>query len=210
MPLIVLEGIDGVGKTTQLVRLTAALRRARMQPLTVREPGTSMLGKDVREVLMRHNSMNRWSKFCLFMAARAQTWEELVRPALAKGQIVLMDRFVSSTAVYQFVAKGIRRQDNKSDWGIFHQMHNRVCDGYHPDLTLLLDADPKVCWERAGDRGRDTMDGDVAWLTKLRDGYLSEYHYHRESSDWRVVDANRAESTVYRQLHDIVWEKYNL
>lgn len=132
---IVLDGIDGVGKSTQLKRLAAALRRRGKRVLTVVDPGDTALGKTLRSILLGHRSrMAPATEALLYAASRAQLVEERVRPALKKGVWVLSDRYSTATLAYQGalgMSKGLAGVCRFAE------------DGVRPDLTLLLDCPPK-------------------------------------------------------------------
>jgi dTMP kinase len=130
--LIVFEGAEGAGKTTQLGRLSARLAGARIPYLAVREPGGTPVGDEIRQLLLHaDHEMTSRTEALLFMASRAELVERLVRPALASGKIVLADRFFLSTYAYQSAARGLDEKDVRVA-NIF------ATGGLVPDLTILL------------------------------------------------------------------------
>ncbi|MBD0866658.1 MAG: dTMP kinase [Rhodobacteraceae bacterium] len=140
------EGIDGVGKSTQARLLAAYLQGQHHDVALTREPGGSR-GADIIRELLLNGGPDRWSvetEICLFTAARRDHMERLIQPALAKGRIVICDRFADSTRVYQGLSRGNLRP-------LVDALHSRLI-GREPDLTLLLDMDPQTALARALDR----------------------------------------------------------
>ncbi len=136
------EGPDGSGKSTQLVRLVEACRAAGLEVCHVREPGGTAVGEQIRGVLLDRNSdMTPHCEMLLFMASRAQLVEERIRPALAKGQVVIADRFVSSTYAYQGSGGGIPAEHIKA-------VADVAVRGRYPDLVLIFDVDGATAAKR--------------------------------------------------------------
>jgi dTMP kinase len=131
-----LEGVDGCGKSTQMAAAAAALRTAGVAEIvTVREPGDTNLGELARAFLLQHQlaaPIDPWAEALVFMAARAQLLREVILPALARGALVLADRFVDSTLAYQGGGRGL-------DQHALREMHRVACGDVWPDLTILLD-----------------------------------------------------------------------
>lgn len=153
--LITMEGVEGSGKSTQLLRLSERLRSLNL-PLTVsKEPGGTPLGRDLRRLILEpHPSGDAWSpeaELLLFYADRAQHLAQVVRPALADGRVVLVDRFEDSTRAYQG-AQGVA--DTALD-----RLHDLVVGRLRPHLTLLLDLDPEQSLQRVVVRNLALGDG---------------------------------------------------
>jgi len=130
--LIVFEGGEGSGKSTQLRRLSAALARLEVSHVCLREPGGTPLGTEVRRVLLdRASDITPRAEAMLFMASRAQLVEREVRPALARGDVVLLDRFFLSTYAYQVAGHGLPEEEVRA-------ANRFATGGLVPDLTLLL------------------------------------------------------------------------
>lgn len=146
--LLVLEGGDGVGKTTQLPLVAAALRAAGHTVVTVREPGQTQVGLRVRELLLHPESViSPATEVMLFLAARAQVVAEVIRPALQAGSWVLADRFFVSTYAYQIAGHGL------DDAGV-RAANALATGGLVPDLTLLLTLSPDAARARRATRGQ--------------------------------------------------------
>jgi dTMP kinase len=131
--LITLEGLDGSGKTTQIKRLAAWLARRGMEPVILRQPGSTATGDRIREILLdsRSASVVPMTEMALMFADRAQAIAEVIQPALDAGKIVVCDRFTDSTEAYQ----GGGRQLGSE---VVLELHRLICGGLQPDLTLLL------------------------------------------------------------------------
>jgi len=141
---ITIEGIEGSGKSTQLLRLSERLRRLELPLVVSKEPGGTNLGREVRRLLLeRHPSGETWcadAELLLFYADRAQHLEAVIRPALSEGKVVLVDRFEDSTRAYQGASGvGETAMDRLSDL---------VLRGLRPNLTVMLDMDPEASLQR--------------------------------------------------------------
>lgn len=169
MPLITLEGLDGSGKSTLAQGLVEALRERGATITLLREPGGTALGERVRGLLKGYEpgvAVGDMAELLLFNAARAQLLDELVRPALERGELVLLDRYVDSTFAYQAAGRGLDEETVRA-----------VCaaatSGTTPDLTLLLVVSARVRLQRLGVReGDDRIEqaGD-AFFERVRRGY---------------------------------------
>jgi dTMP kinase len=193
--LIVLEGIDGCGKTTQAGRLAEALSKYRKVE-RLREPGGTVVGEKIRELLANpdHAEMTARAELLLFMAARAQLAEEKIGPALRGGLIVLLDRYYHSTAAYQGGASGL---------GV-----SKVLDLVDtlrfpkPDLVVLLDLDPTEAAKRM-DRSKDRIEArgaDFQW--KVRSTFLKMARDDRKR--FRVIDASKTPDEVHDAILRVV------
>lgn len=191
---ISLEGIDGSGKSTQGRRLAETLR-AKGHPVTLtREPGGSPGAEEIRRLVLEGH-VDRWSaetEILLFTAARRDHLEKTVRPALARGEIVISDRFADSTRIFQ----GITRGDLSDTVDRLHAL----MIGVEPDLTLLFDLDPTIGLSRANARAGKELrfeDMGLAFQQKARAGFLALAASHPR---FRVIDADSDEDTVARRV----------
>ena len=175
------EGIDGSGKSTQARRLAEALRGAGREVVLTREPGGSAGAEQIRKLLLE-GAGERWSpetEVLLFTAARRDHLERVIAPALARGAVVISDRFADSTRIYQ----GVGRADLRP---IVDELH-RLVIAQEPDLTLLIDIDPATGLARAGARGGGETRFESFGLDlqeRLRAGFLA---LAREAPDRVVV-----------------------
>ena len=168
-PLFIsLEGIDGSGKSTQSRHLAEWLRAKGRDPVLTREPGGAPGAEEIRRLLVE-GAPERWSpetEILLFTAARRDHLERLIRPSLAEGQDVVTDRFADSTRVYQGATRGDLR-------GLVDRIHDAAI-AVEPDLTLILDMDPKTALTRglARGSGEDRFeDFGLGFQEALRDGF---------------------------------------
>ncbi len=168
---ISIEGGDGTGKSTQIQLLCDWLRKQGAEVVLCRDPGTTRLGESVRELLLhRHDlSMGRTSEMLLYMAARAQMTEEVIRPALEQRKTVVSDRYLLSNVVYQG-----RRALSSQPW----EVGLVATGGLLPDVTLVLDVPLEVAASRM-QRPLDRMEqqGD-AFHARVRQGFLDEASQH--------------------------------
>ncbi|MDP3044040.1 MAG: dTMP kinase, partial [Bacillota bacterium] len=169
MTFIVFEGIDGVGKTTQINLLQDRLTAAGLRVLVTREPGGTRLGEIIRGVLLNpvHSEMAPETESLLYVAARAQFVREVVRPALADGMVVLSDRYADSTLAYQ----GYGRRLDVARLG---EINGLATGDLHPALTVLLDLPVEAALARTGAKERDRLEQETgAFYQRVRDGYLA-------------------------------------
>ena len=140
------EGGEGAGKSTQVARLAQRLREAGREVVTVREPGGTSLGEDVRR-WVRGVNVSRVTELLLFAAARAELVATAIRPSLERGAVVIADRYADSTTAYQGYGRGI-------DLEVVRAVNNAATGGLTPDLTLLLDLPTEEGLARAGVHGQ--------------------------------------------------------
>ncbi len=148
---ITFEGGEGSGKTTQLKALLTHLRSLDRDVLETRDPGGTAIGNQVRGLLLdgENARMAALAELFLYEASRAQLVQEVIRPALAAGRIVLCDRFTDSTVAYQGYGRGLDRD-------LIGRLNHLAANGLRPDLTLLLDLDPAVGLARVSKRLTDS------------------------------------------------------
>lgn len=164
------EGIDGSGKSTQARMLADALRSAGQTVVLTREPGGSAGAEDIRRLVLE-GAADRWSpetELLLFTAARRDHLEKTIQPALARGDVVICDRFADSTRIYQ----GLTRGDLRAS---VDQLHNLMI-GVEPDLTILIDIDPAIGLSRAVARAGAEQrfeDMGLGVQQRARDGFLA-------------------------------------
>jgi dTMP kinase len=163
---ITFEGGDGAGKTTLIEKVYAYLEKVGQRVVQTRAPGGTAIGSAIRHLLLEKHPapMSSRCELLLFLADRAQHVDEVIRPALDNHQIVLCDRFNDSTLAYQGSARGF---ENK--W--LQKLLGFACDDLTPDLTLYLDLDPEIGFERAqkGRLGKDRIESEnLAFHRKIR------------------------------------------
>lgn len=200
---ITFEGGEGVGKSTQIARLAEVLRAAGHRVVETREPGGSPGAEAVRHVLLSGAAepFGPRMEALLFGAARADHLDQLIRPALARGEVVLCDRFMDSSRVYQGVTGWL-------DPRFMRVVENAAVAGTRPDLTLILDLDPAEGLRRAAERR-----GEGAAADRFEKETLDIHRRRREAflaiaraepDRCRVVDAARGVDEVAEAVSDIV------
>lgn len=144
---ISVEGADGTGKSTQIKRVAEALKERGAEVVLTREPGGTEVAEMLRTIVLNPDiEINVRTETLLYIAARADHIEKVIKPALAAGKIILCDRFSDSTLVYQGIVKGLPLNE-------LEQLTSFAVDGVMPDITILLDADPKDLLGRREERG---------------------------------------------------------
>ena len=196
------DGVDGVGKSTQSRAFCQWLRELGRDVVNCRDPGSTELGEALRKIVLEDHGtpLHRRSEMLLYMAARAQLVEEVIRPALDAGKDVVCDRFLLANVVYQGHAGGL---DVDDVW----QIGQLATANIEPDLTILLDMDADSAACRIN-REKDRMESQgLDYLRRVRDGYLAEA---RRRPDWIVViDAAREADLVHAEIRHTVealWE----
>ena len=170
--LISFEGSEGSGKTTQISRLAMLLNDAGYETIVTREPGGTEIGEQVRYLLKHHNvdeQMFPETELLLFAASRAQLVREVILPAVEEGKVVLCDRFLDSTTVYQ----GVARRVNEDPVRIINDF---AVGNFMPDLTIVLDVPAEVGMQRIKTRASDLPDRmeqeNIGFYKLVREGYL--------------------------------------
>lgn len=197
---LTLEGDDGVGKSTQADLLASWLEQRGCTVLRVHEPGGTRLGEKIRTLLLdrEDDAMTPLAELLLFEAARAQVMDEVIEPTLARGEVVVCDRFTDSTLAYQ----GYGRELGAS---LVRSTNDLACGGRYPDRTLLLVLDDDVARERvesrsadgAGDRMESAGD---AFRMRLRAGF--DEIAAAEPERVRIVDANGSVEQVHERIRE--------
>jgi dTMP kinase len=201
---ITLEGPEGSGKTTQIKALEEHLRSQGRDVVTTREPGGTPIGDQVRAVLtnLENTAMQPRTEILLFLAARAQLVEEVIRPQTLAGKLVISDRYADSTLAYQGYGHGYDR-------ALLRQLLEFATGCLWPDLTLLLDVDPEIGLKRKKTGGEwNRLDAyAVAFHQRVRAGYLELAAL--EPARWVVIDAARPPEDVQKAIRRAVEEKIN-
>jgi dTMP kinase len=204
---ITLEGGEGAGKSTQVTRLAASFKAAGLPVLTTREPGGSKGAEAIRKLVVegKAEDWNPTTEALLFMAARYDHLETLIKPALTRGDAVLCDRFFDSTYVYQGIAKGVG-----TDW--LMQLYSLLYGNLAPDLTLLLDLDPRLGLARASSRGESAETRfekmELEFHQQLRDGFLALAKANPERIS--IVDAAQTPDSMHRQIIAAINQRFGL
>jgi dTMP kinase len=169
------EGMDGSGKTTQMRRLAARLRAIGRAVVETAEPGGTPIGSKIRAILL--DSANQElcpnAELLLYFASRAQNVDEVIRPALKRGDVVLSDRFTDSSLAYQGHGRGLGAENVLA-------LDRIACRGLKPDLTILVDIDPETSLARAHTRNRSTDGRETRMDEQSPEFHRTVYEaYHR-------------------------------
>lgn len=179
------DGVDGTGKSTQIRLLAEALRAQGREVVTCRDPGSTALGERLREILLHHHGtlIHRRSEMLLYMASRAQLVEEVIRPALAAGKVVISDRYLLANVVYQAHGGGL-------DAGDVWRVGEVTVAGVMPRLVFLLDMPAEEAAKRI-QRQPDRMEAQgLEYLERVRQGFLTEAK--RLGGSVAVIDARQS------------------
>ena len=198
---ITFEGLDGCGKSTQLEKLAAALRLRRIDVVTTREPGGTVIGERIRSLLLdsRTRGLASHAEMAMMVASRAQLTAEIIRPELRAGRWVLCDRYVDSTEAYQGAGRELGTES-------VLQLHRLLCRDLWPDLTILMDSDVNNSVQRARQRNRAASGVDEnrferesrAFFQRVHAGYMEIAR--RESQRVVVIDARPPIDVVHEEI----------
>jgi len=202
---ITLEGPEGSGKSTQARLLVEALQQLGQAVLPTREPGGTPIGEQIRDVIhsLKNTDMQERTEILLFQASRAQLVEQVIRPHLIKGGVVVCDRYADSTLAYQGYGYG---RD-------LVQLRNLIAfatGGLQPDLTLLLDLDAETGLKRRLSGGEwNRLDAlDLAFHQRVRAGY---HHLAQASPErWAIIDADRPIESVQADIQQVVFGRLGI
>ena len=201
---ITLEGIDGTGKSTQARRLAAYLSKRGIPALLTREPGGTKVGEQIRRLLLspKITKMSSLTELTLMYAAREQHLEEVVRPALARGRVVISDRYNDASFAYQGYGRMLGAQTVRA-------LDRIICGRTQPDLTLLLDLDPQTSLSRA--RKRNTRNRvkntrfenhGLKFQKRVRAGYLALAR--QQPRRIKLIQADRPVAEIEAEIDKVV------
>ncbi len=193
---ITLEGVDGAGKSTHIPFITELLRKGEREVVVTREPGGTVLGERLRELLL-HESMHPETETLLMFAARREHIEQVIEPALARGAWVLSDRFTDASFAYQHGGRGVAADKIRS-------LEYWVQGILQPDMTLLFDVPVAVsCQRLAGARDPDRFEQESStFFERIRSAYLQRAADFPERI--RLIDGNRTLEEIRITLDDII------
>ena len=205
---ITFEGIEGSGKSTQITLLAEHLSEHKIPFISTREPGGSAIGKKIRKLLLstENTEITSRTELLLYAADRAQHVEQVVKPALAEGKIVLCDRFSDATIAYQGYARGL-------DLELIHSLNSLATGGIKPDLTFLIDCPVETGIGRAIKRGEAESSDEMrfekealSFHRKVLEGYkqIAKNEPERVS----VIDGSMPISTIHNSIIKLFSKRY--
>lgn len=196
---ITFEGTDGCGKTTQIEMLKDYFEKQGRTVLLTREPGAKGLGTKLREILLNYDG--EVSPVCesfLFLADRAQHVDTIIKPAVARGEIVLCDRHTDSTVAYQGYGRELDIEQIK-------MLNNIATSGLKPDLTFIFDIDIDTAQKRVG-KNKDRMESaGIEFFKRVRNGYLEIAK--QEPERVKILDGSKSIETIHNELLEILQTK---
>ena len=203
--LISFEGPEGSGKSTQISRLAAHFQKTGREVVTTREPGGTEIGEQIRNIIVhksKGDEMCAETELLLFTAARAQVVREVIAPALVRGAVVLTDRYLDSSTVYQGIGRNLAADP-------VSQINRFAVGNVMPDLTLVIDVPTEVGLARIRQRASDLPDRmereNIAFFKKIREGYL----FLAKSMPDRVVviDGTLSPDAIEKKIWAVVKER---
>ena len=197
------EGIEGCGKTTQIALLSEYLTQRSIPHTITREPGGTAVGEGIRRILLNSETIHLTvaAELLLFYASRSQNIEEKIKPALARSEIVICDRYYHASMAYQGYGRGIPLD-------FIGKLTDLVCADYRPDITILLDIEPEVGLSRARARNhaRSENEGrfeaeDLEFYSRIRDGYLE---MASEDERMQLIYADRPIERIHKHILQVL------
>jgi len=207
---ITFEGGEGVGKSTQVKRLAAALGQHSIEAVRTREPGGTPKAEAVRAFILqgRSESWGPGAEAVLFAAARLDHVNQLVAPNLEQGRWVISDRFSDSTRAYQGLTGGV-------DTKLIDALEVLALNGHTPDLTVVLDMDPELAFRRVRERETEAVlaetgdrfeKEDLDWHKRLRESFLEIAKKNPERCV--VIPANQSEDALHQEIWDLLLRRF--
>ena len=204
---IVIEGIDGCGKTTQIEEISKWLPKSGLlykdsKLIKTREPGGSLLGKKLRRLILDNNENYKPSSLAellLYSADRAEHVSKIISPALKKNDWVISDRFSASTLAYQGYGRNINLD-------IIKNIESIVCQGEYPDITFFLEISPKDSILRRKNKIPDRIESEgIKFLEKVNEGFK----LIAKEKNWKVISASQNIKTISDQIKETLIEKFS-
>ena len=204
---IVIEGIDGCGKTTQIDELSkwlpnSGLMKNGSKLITTREPGGSLLGKKLRGLILDNDKNNKPSSLAellLYSADRAEHVSKIISPALNNNDWVISDRFSDSTLAYQGYGRNINLE-------IIKKIESIVCQGEYPDLTFFLEISPEESILRRKNQIPDRIESEgIKFLAKVNEGFK----LIAKEKNWKVISASQNIETISNQIKETLLNNFS-
>lgn len=197
---IVIDGPDGCGKSSQIKLLGQYLHKQGYRAMVVRDPGSTSISEGIRKILLdsHYNKMIPLTELFLYFASRAQLVDEVIKPALKENKVVISDRFLSSTIVYQGYAGKIGVDNVREIWQI-------ATGGFEPDITIILDVLPEDGFERIkkSRSSNDRMEQKaLVFHQKVREGFIKLARSNKRK--YRVIDGTQSIPHIHKEIIRIV------
>ena len=203
---IVIEGIDGCGKTTQIIEISKWLPKSGLmlkdsRLIQTREPGGSLLGKKLRNLILdndKNNQPSSLAELLLYSADRAEHVSKIISPALNKGNWVISDRFSGSTLAYQGYGRNINRE-------IIKTIESIVCQGESPDLTIFLEIAPEESIFRRKNKLPDRIESEgIKFLEKVNKGFK----LIAEEKNWKIISASQNIKAISDEIKETLLDNF--
>ncbi len=192
---IVLEGVEGSGKSTQSLLLSERLTLEDRDNLLVREPGSTKTGEKIRNLILQGTELNPLSELLLFSAARSELIQNEILPALNSNSVVVCDRYIYSSIAYQGHAKGL-------DLNVIAKINSITTSQLDPDLVFLLDIEPELSFERKKLAPKDRFEKEsMEFHNQVRKGYLSLAELNPDV--WVIIDGQKPTE----EIRELIWGK---
>ena len=204
---IVIEGIDGCGKTTQIDEMskwlpTSGLMRENAKLIKTREPGGSLLGKKLRSLILDNNKTNKPSalaELLLYSADRAEHISKIISPALENNDWVISDRFADSTLAYQGYGRNINLE-------IIKKIESIVCQGKYPDLTIFLEISAEESVVRRQNCTPDRIESEgINFLNKVNKGF----RIIAKDKNWKIISATQNINTITNEIKETLLKNFS-
>ena len=204
---IVIEGIDGCGKTTQINELSKWLPKSGLMEkdsklITTKEPGGSLLGKTLRKLILDNNKENKPSplaELLLYSADRAEHISKIISPSLKNNNWILSDRFSDSTTAYQGYGRNLSLDQ-------IQIINSIVCQGTYPDITIFLEISPEESVYRRKNKIPDRIESEgIKFLEKVNEGFK----LIAKEKNWKVISASQNFETISNQIKETVLKKFS-
>ena len=199
------EGGEGSGKSTQIKLISKSLKKDNLSYILTREPGGTPVSEEIRKILVsgKVEKLDSYSELLCFTASRRQHLKEIIIPALDSGQIVICDRYIDSTLVYQGFVGGVCTEQ-------ISKLHNDFCYNLYPDLTILLDIDPKIGLNRKkfSNLNEDRFENqNFEFHDKVRQKYLELSKLYKDR--FITVDAKLDEIKIFNLIKKRIFNFFN-
>lgn len=200
--LITFEGIDGCGKTTQLKMAERYLKKSGLDPMVIREPGSTAFSEKIRKILLdKKLSINAVTELNLYVAARSELVAHVIKPALQNGRIILCDRFYDSTVAYQAYGRNL-------DLNLVKKLNLLATGGIRPNFTFLFDIDYATSLKRRKKTADRLESESKAFFDRVRRGFLETAR--TEKRRFCVIDSRKSPEEIFHEVQACLISRLNI